>query len=238
MEERIDDLQINGLKIIQNPKWFCFGIDSVLLTGFAEEIHKNSRILDLGTGNGVIALLLSAKIENAKITGVEVQEKVADLAKRNVKLNKLEDRIEIFNSNVKDLNYNVEFDVVVTNPPYKEKNTGVINENDVKVISRHEIEGTLEDFIKVASKSLKDLGSMYMVNRPERLVDIFEYCRKYKLEPKKLRIVYSKVGSRPVLILVKATKYANKYLKVEKPLYIYNEDGSYTDEILKIYNKI
>jgi len=236
--ERIDDLQLNNLRIIQNTEWFCFGIDSILLSGFAEEIHKNSKILDLGTGTGILAILLSEKVENSKITGVEVQKEVSKMAERSVKLNNLEERIKIVNSNVTELNYNKEFDAVVTNPPYKEKNTGLTNENSVKLISRHEVKASLEDFIKVASKSLKDKGSLYMVNRPERLVDIFEYCRKYKLEPKELRFVYSKVKSKPTMILIKATKNGNKYLKVDAPLYIYEEDGSYTKEILKIYNKI
>ena len=236
--ERIDDLQLNNLRIIQNTEWFCFGIDSILLSGFAEEIHKNSKILDLGTGTGILAILLSEKVENSKITGVEVQKEVSKMAERSVKLNNLEERIKIINSNVTELNYNKEFDAVVTNPPYKEKNTGLTNENSVKLISRHEVKASLEDFIKVASKSLKDKGSLYMVNRPERLVDIFEDCRKYKLEPKELRFVYSKVNSKPTMILIKATKNGNKYLKVDAPLYIYEEDGSYTKEILKIYNKI
>lgn len=237
-KERIDDLQLNNLKIIQNPDWFCFGIDSVLLSDFAKEIHKNSKILDLGTGTGILTLLLSAKIENSKIIGIEVQKEVANMARRSVELNKLEHRIKIINKNVKELEYNMEFDAVVTNPPYKENNTGLMNENSVKLISRHEIKGNLEDFIKASSKALTDKGSMYMVNRPERLIDIFEYCRKYKLEPKKLQIVYSKVNGKPTLILLKATKNANRYLKLDKPLYIYNEEGEYTEEILKIYNKI
>ncbi len=236
--ERIDDLQLKNLKIIQNPDWFCFGIDSILLSGFAKEIHKNSRILDLGTGTGILAILLSEKVENSKIIGIEVQEEVADMARRSVKLNKLEERIEIINSNVKDLNYNLEFDAVITNPPYKEKNTGLTNDNNIKLISRHEIKANLEDFIKTSSKALKDKGSLYMVNKPERLVDIFEYCRKYKLEPKVLRMVYSKINSKPTMILVKATKNANRYLKVDTPLYIYEENGNYTEEVLRIYNKI
>ncbi len=131
----------------------------------------------------------------------------------------------------------MEYDAVVCNPPYKEVGTGLTNENDVKLISRHEIKGTLEDFIKSASKSLKDKGSLYMVNKPERIIDIFEICRKYKLEPKELQIVYSKINSNPTLILIKATKNARKYLKIKKPLYIYNEDGSYTNQILEIYGK-
>jgi len=235
--EKIDDLEINNLKIIQNKNWFCFGIDAVLLSDFAKEIHKNSRILDLGTGNGILAILLSAKVEESKIVGVEIQKEVFDMAKRSIELNNLEDRIELINKNIKDLSFNMEFDAIVTNPPYKEKNTGLVNNNSFKLISRHEIEGNLEDFIKTSSRSLKDKGSMYMVNRPERLIDIFEYCRKYKLEPKTLRMVYSKINSKPTLVLIKATKNANRYLKVDKPLYIYEENGEYTEEILKIYNK-
>lgn len=234
--ERIDDLQLNNLKIIQNSKWFCFGIDSIILSNFAKEMHKNSKVLDLGTGNGILAILVSEKVENSKIIGIEVQEEVADMAKRSVELNNLEQKITIINSNIKEIKYNNEFDAVITNPPYKETNTGLMNENQVKLISRHEIKGTLEDFIRKSSEALKDRGSLYMVNRPERIIDIFEYCRKYKLEPKKLQMVYSKIGGKPNLILVKAVKNANKYLKVEKPLYIYKENGKYTDEILEIYN--
>jgi len=235
--ERIDDLQLNNLKIIQNKEWFCFGIDSVLLSGFASRIHRNSKILDLGTGTGILALLLSAKVEGSKITGIEVQKEVAEMAKRSIELNNLKDRIEILNINVKEINKDVKYDAVVSNPPYKKEGTGITNENSVKLISRHEIEGNLEDFIKAASITLKDNGSMYMVNRPERLVDIFENCRKYKLEPKELQIVYSKVNSKPSLILIKATKNANRYLKVLEPLYIYKENGEYTDEARKIYGK-
>lgn len=237
INERIDDLELNNLKIIQNKNWFCFGIDSVLLSNFAKEIHKNSKILDLGTGTGIIAILLSAKIEGSKFMGIEVQTEVAEMARRSVLLNNLEKRIEIKNINIKEFISNGEFDAVVTNPPYKEKNTGLTNESDVKLISRHEIEGDLEDFISCASRSLKDKGTMYMVNRPERLIDIFEKCRKYKLEPKEIQFVYSKVNSVPVLVLIKAVKNAGKYLKFRKPLYIYKENGEYTDKILEIYNK-
>ena len=237
LNERIDDLELNNLKIIQNKDWFCFGIDSILLSDFAKEIHKNSKILDLGTGNGILATLLSAKVEGSNITGIEVQKEVADMAKRSVILNDLEKRIEILNINVKDFIKDNEFDAVVTNPPYKEINTGLTNENNIKLISRHEIEGNLEDFISCASRALKDKGSMYMVNRPERIIDIFEYCRKYKLEPKEIQMVHSKENARPTLILIKATKNAKKYLKFREPLYIYKENGDYTDKILEIYNK-
>ena len=159
------------------------------------------------------------------------------MARRSVKLNNLENRIEIKTANIKDIGKIKEFDAVVTNPPYKEAGTGRQNEEAKKLIARHEILATLEDFIKTASNNLKDKGSMYMVNRPERLVDIFEYSRKYKLEPKELRMVYSKQYSKPVLVLVKATKHANRYLKVREPLYIYDENGNYSKEVLKIYGK-
>lgn len=235
--EKIEDLEIDGLKIIQNKDWFCFGIDSVLLSDFAKEIHKNSNILDLGAGNGILELLLSAKVPNSKITGIEIQEDVCEMAKRTIKLNKLEERIEIKNINIKDLKSDIKYDAVVTNPPYKENGTGLKNESIAKLIARHEILAELEDFIRVGSKCLKDKGAMYMVNRPERLVDIFIYARKYSLEPKKLRFVFSKINSKPVLILIKLVKYAKKYLEIKEPLYIYEEDGKYTKEIMEIYNK-
>lgn len=235
--ERIDNLEINDLKIIQNKEWFCFGIDSVLLSDFAKDIHKNSNILDLGAGNGILELLLSAKIENSKITGIEVQKEVSELAKRNIELNNLGDRIEIKNINVKELKEDVKYDAVVTNPPYKPNGDGLQNELKTKLIARHEILASLEDFIQKANECLKDKGAMYMVNRAERLADIFEYARKYKLEPKELRMVHSKVGMAPTLILVKLVKNANRYLKIREPLYIYEENGKYTKEILKIYGK-
>lgn len=235
--ERIDDLEINGLKIIQNKDWFCFGIDSVLLSDFAKDVHRNSKILDLGAGNGILELLLSAKVEDSNITGIEVQEPVYEMAKRSIKLNGLENRIKLKNINIKDLDIEEKYDAVVTNPPYKEYGTGLKNESKTKLIARHEILAGLEDFIKIGSKCLKDKGSMYMVNRPERLVDVFEYSRKYKMEPKELRIVFSSVGSKPSLVLIKMTKNANRYLKVREALYIYKENGEYTDEVLEIYGK-
>lgn len=235
--ERIDDLELNNLKIIQNTKWFCFGIDSVLLSDFCKDIHKGSNILDLGAGNGILELLLSAKIENSKITAIEVQKEVYELAKRNIVFNHLENRVIIQNKNIKDIDCKVKYDAVVTNPPYKEKGTGLVNEEDSKVIARHEVLASLDDFIRIGSRCLKDKGNMYIVNRAERLADVLEYLRKYRLEPKELKMVYSKIDSAPVLILVKATKNANRYLRITKPLYIYNNDGTYTKEICEIYNK-
>ena len=238
--ERIDDLELKGLKIIQNKEGFCFGIDSVLLSDFVKNIKNNSLVLDLGTGTGIIPILLCGKTNLKKVIGVEVQEKIAEMAKRSIKLNNLEARFQVINENILNLNkiYKKQtFDVVVTNPPYKKKNSGIINENHEKLISRHEIEANLEDFIKVSKDLLKDKGEFYMVHRPERLVDILSIMRKEKLEPKVLRMVYSNKNKEPKLVLIKGIKNAKPFLKVEKNLYIYDENGNYTDEILEIYNK-
>lgn len=238
--ERIDDLELKGLKIIQNKEGFCFGIDSVLLSDFVKNIKNNSLVLDLGTGTGIIPILLCGKTNLKKVIGVEVQEKIAEMAKRSIKLNNLEARFQVINENIlnlKNIYQNQTFDVVVTNPPYKKKNSGIINENHEKLISRHEIEANLEDFIKVSKDLLKDKGEFYMVHRPERLVDILSIMRKEKLEPKVLRMVYSNKNKEPKLVLIKGIKNAKPFLKVEKNLYIYDENGNYTDEILEIYNK-
>ena len=238
--ERIDDLEINGLKIIQNNNWFCFGIDSVLLSDFAKKIKNQTKVLDLGTGTGIISLLLCAKTNLKEIIGVEVQEEVCDMAKRTIKMNNLEDKFKIICSNIKDLNNNFEkntFDAIVTNPPYKKENTGIKNLNMQKEISRHEILANLEDFIKISFDLLKDKGEFYMVHHPERLTDIMFLMRKYKIEPKKIRFVYSTIEKNPVLVLIKGVKNAMPFLKIEKPLIIYNSKGEYTDEIYKIYCK-
>lgn len=238
--ERIDDLEYKGLKIIQNTEGFCFGIDSILLSNFASEIKKGSKIIDLGTGTGIIGILLCAKIENSKVVGIEIQKDVYEMAKRSIELNRLEEQFMIINANIKELDNKEEmgtFDAVVTNPPYKKEHTGLQNENEKKLISRHEITANLEDFIKISSKLLKDKKDFYMVHRPDRLVDIIELLRKYKLEPKKIQFVYPKPGKEPNLLLIKATKNAKPFLKVEKPLYVYEENGEYTEETLKIYGK-
>lgn len=240
-KERIDDLEFKSLKIIQNKDGFCFGMDSVLLTDFAKNIKQNSKVIDLGTGTGIIPILLYGKTKNASFIGIEIQEDVAQMAKRSVKLNDLEEKIEILNMNILDLNEKFKrgsFDVVTTNPPYKKLNTGVINENNKKLISRHEITASLNDFIKTASFLLKDFGEFYMVHRPDRLVDIFETMRNNKIEPKKIKFVYPNMNKKMNLVLIKGIKNGNQFLEFENNLYVYKEDGNYTDEILKIYNKI
>lgn len=238
--ERIDDLEIKGLKIIQNEKGFCFGMDSVLLSDFAKNMKNNSTVLDLGTGTGIIPILLCGKTNLKKVVGIEIQQDVANMAKRSSQLNNLQDRFEVVNTNIIDLKNIYEkqsFDVIVTNPPYKKENTGITNENEAKLISRHEITANLEDFISISKDLLKDKGEFYMVHRPERLVDILSLMRKYKIEAKILKFVSPNKNKEPNLILIKGIKNANSFLRVEKNLYVYNEDGKYTNEILKIYNK-
>ncbi len=239
IDERIDDLEYKGLKIIQNKNWFCFGIDSVLLSDYAKEIKNNSTVLDLGTGTGIISILLSKKINAKKIIGIEIQKEVAKMAEKSVKLNELKN-VEILNEDIKNLKKIFEknsIDAIVTNPPYIEKNNGFKSENKNKLISRHEIKCNIENLIEISSSLLKDKGEFYMVHRPDRLIDIIYYLRKNKIEPKKIKFVYSNKNKECNLILIKAVKNAGKFLKIEKPLYVYDNDGQYTEEILKIYNK-
>lgn len=239
--ERIDDLEFKNLKVIQNKNGFCFGMDAVLLSDFAKNIKRNATVLDLGTGTGIIPILLCGKTELKKIIGVEIQEEVAKMAKKSILLNGLEGRFEILNCNIKELNkiYKKQtFDVIVTNPPYKKQDSGIVNENEKKVISRHEITANLEDFIKIAKDLLKDKGEIYMVHRPERLVDILELMRKYRIEPKLLKMVCPNKNKEPNLVLIKGVKNAKPFLKIEKNLYVYDTENKYTKEILEIYNKL
>lgn len=237
--ERIDDLEFKGYKIIQNTDGFCFGIDSILLSDFAKNIKKGSKVVDLGTGTGILSILLAGKTQLKEIIGVEIQEEVYQMAKRSVELNSLQNKIKIINENILNLENVLEkgsFDAIVTNPPYKKLNTGIKNENLKKLISRHEITANLEDFIKTSKLLLKDKGEFYMVHRPERLVDIIYLMRKYKIEPKQIKFVAPNINKEPNLVLIKGIKNANEFLKFEKTLYVYNEDGTYTDETLEIYN--
>lgn len=267
--ERIDDLEFNNLKIIQNKDGFCFGIDSVLISDYAKKDIKNNALgADLGTGTGIISILLSAKTRLSKIIGIEVQKEVADMAQRSIELNGLQNKIEIKNMNIKNIIQNIDnsklekrkkqvklgniqtethkekdniwlekFDFVVTNPPYKKLETGKVNESEYKYISRHEATANLEDFIKVSKYLLKDKGSFFMVHRPDRLVDIIELMRKYKLELKNIRFIYPSVDKSPNLVLIKGIKNAKPFLKIDKPLIVYNQNGEYTDEIYEIYGK-
>lgn len=194
--EEIDDLQYKGLRVIQDKNGFKFGVDSVLLSDFAKEIKDNSKVVDLGTGTGVIGILLCGKTKLSHIVGIEIQEEVSKMAQRSIELNKLEEKFKIINMDINDITEkNIlrrgSFDAVVMNPPYKEKGTGIINEENKKIISRHETTATLEDFIKTARYLLNEKGEIYIVHKPERLVDVISLLRENKIEPKRIRFIYS-----------------------------------------------
>ena len=237
--ERIDNLQLNNLRIIQNSKEFCFGIDSVLLSDFAKGAKKHKKIVDLCTGNGVIAILLSAKLPKSKeIIGVEIQEYSAELANRSIELNNLQDKISIINKDLLKIKKDIQsgsVDLVVCNPPYKPKGSGIINEKDSKTIARHEISCTLEDIIKEASRELNFGGSLCMVHKVERMTDIFCLLRKNGLEPKRMRLVYPQFGEPANLVLIEGVKGGKPFLNMESPIYVYKSKNEYTDQIYDIY---
>jgi len=221
--ERIDDLQLNGLQIIQNINEFCFGIDAVLLSDFASEIKPKSNVIDLCTGTGIVATLLCEKTKLNKIIGVEILENMCEMAKRSIKLNKLEGKLSIINEDVKNIDKILDnnfYDAITVNPPYKKVNTGIVNESENMAIAKHEVKCNLNDIIKVSEKLLKKGGSFYMVHRPDRLSDIICELREYKLEPKVIKFVYSNDNSNAKLILIKATKGGKTFLKIENPIYM------------------
>lgn len=235
--ERVDFIQRKGYKIIQNPEVFCFGIDAVLLADFAK-VKKKDRVLDIGTGTGIIPILMYARYENESYVGIDIQEDMVEMASRSVSMNNLENHIEMKHMDVKDISNKYEsgsFDVVTSNPPYMKGKAGLVNENESKMISRHEIKCSLEDIIKNAAYLLKDRGKLYMIHRPNRLVDIIYLMRKYRLEPKRMQMIHPKEGKSPTMVLIEGIKYANPEIIVEPALYVYNKDGSYTDEIYQIY---
>jgi tRNA1Val (adenine37-N6)-methyltransferase len=237
--ERIDDLDLKGLKIIQNPKWFCFGIDAVLLASFAV-IKKKDKVIDLGTGTGIIPILVYGKYSPKEIIGIEIQKDVAEMAERSIHLNKLQDIIKIYNGDIKDspslLGVNG-FDIVLSNPPYKKANTGLLNPEDTKAISRHEVLIKLDELVYSAARLLREGGKFYMIHRPERLKDIILSLDKNNFAPKRLRFIHSRAGDKPSMLLVEAVKSGGDFLKIEEPIYVYNEDGTYTDEILRMYGR-
>lgn len=236
--EVLNDLQYKGLKIYQDKDGFRFGVDSVLLTEFARDIKKDSTIVDLGTGTGILGILLSKKVYPKKIIGVEKQKDVYLMAKKSIEINNLENIFEIINCDIKDLklekNY---YDAVVTNPPYKKIGTGINAKNEKEQISRFETTASLDDWIRVSSSLINSNGSFYMVYRTDRLSEVIQTLNKYKLEIKRLRFVYSNIESESKLVLIKAVKNGKEFVHVKKPLIIYNLDGTYTDEILKVYKE-
>lgn len=235
--ERIDDLQRNHYRIIQDPARFCFGMDAVLLSGFARA-KEGDKVLDLGTGTGIIPILMEAKTQAAHFTGLEIQSESADMAARSVALNHLEEKIEIVTGDIKEavsLFDAASFDVVTCNPPYMTEHHGITNPEAPKAIARHEILCSLEDVISQAAKLLKPGGNFYMVHRPFRLADIIVLLRHYKIEPKRMKMVYPFVDKDPNMVLIEANRGGKPRMTVEKPLIVYREPGVYTDEIYDIY---
>ena len=238
--EEIHSLDINGLKIIQSKNAFRFGMDAVLLSDFAKDI-KNQNVMDLCSGNGAISLLLSAKTKNNSFTAVEIQEDVSDLAKRSVSLNNLDSQISVICMDLKNLDNTYKagsFGAIVCNPPYKKFSSGITNISDTKTIARHEVLCSLDDVIRISSFLLKSNGSFYMVHRPERLCDIITTLHKYNLEPKIMRFIQPNSQKPANLLLIKAVKNAKPFLKLLPNLTIYDKNGNYTNEFLKIYNMI
>ena len=235
--ERIDELQRNGYQIIQNENGFCFGMDAVLLSGFAK-VKRGENALDLGTGTGIIPILLEAKTEGRHFTGLEIQETSADMAQRSVCLNDLNEKVEIIRGDIKeatDLFGKASFDVVTSNPPYMTGQHGLVNPDMPKAVARHEILCTLEDVIGQASALLKENGRFYMVHRPFRLAEIMVTMSRYRLEPKRMKLVYPFVGKEPNMVLIEGLKGGRPRVTVEKPLIVYEKPGVYTSEIYDIY---
>lgn len=235
--ERIDDLERNGYRIIQDTHRFCFGMDAVLLSGFAR-VKGGAKVLDLGTGTGIIPILLAAKTKAAHLTGLEIQGDSADMARRSVCLNGLEDKIAIVTGDIKEagsLFDAASFDVITCNPPYMTSKHGLTNPEDAKAIARHEILCTLEDVITQTARLLKPGGNFYLVHRPFRLAEIMVLLHACKLEPKRMQLVYPFVDKEPNMVLIEANRGGRPRMTVEKPLIVYKEPGVYMPEIYDIY---
>lgn len=236
-DERLDDLNRNGLKIIQNKRKFCFGMDAVLLSGFAD-VKKGENALDLCTGGGIIPILLSAKTWGEHFTGVEIQDDIADMARRSVELNGLDEKISVITGDIKDMPERLgaaSFDVITVNPPYIAGPGGLKNPDMSLAIARHEIKCTLEDVVRVSEKLLKPGGRMYMVHRPERLSEIISALSAHRIEAKRLKFVHPFIDREANMVLIEAVRGAGRMTRVEKPLIIYREQGVYSDEIHDIY---
>lgn len=245
--ERLDEIGFGALRLIQKPEEFCYGVDAVILADFAGRTsvgrHSVKRAIDLGTGTGIIPIILSHKTAIEKIYAVEIQKNSYDRACRNVLLNELGERIRLINCDVSNPAVEIshlkgKFDLVTTNPPYMNGGSGLINKNTAKTIARHETTADLDSFIKLSSELLREKGELFMVHRPSRLVDICQVCRKYRVEPKELRFVSPNKNSKPNILLIQCVKFGRPELKILEPLYVYEEDGkNYTKEIMEIYER-
>ena len=236
-QERLDDLQVNGYEIIQHPRKFCFGMDAVLLANFVK-VKPNERALDLGTGTGIIPILLTAKTEGQTFTGLEIQEDSADMARRSVAHNHLEEKIEIVTGDIKeaaDIFGPVSFDVITVNPPYMIGQHGIANASDTKAIARHEVLCTLDDILRESAKLLKPRGRFYMIHRPFRLAEIMTKMVQAGIEPKRMRMVHPYIDKEPNMVLIEGMRGGNPRMTVERPLIVYKDVGVYNDELLVEY---
>lgn len=237
-DETLDDLQLRGIQVIQKKDAFRFGVDAVLLANFAR-VRKDAKIVDLCSGTGIIPFILAGKTFASNIIGVELQEELVEMANRSVEYNNLEHKIKFLHGDLTDVDLIKSIpkvDIVTVNPPYKLQNSGLININDKNAISRHEICCTLEDVIIAVRILLKDSGRVYMVHRPDRLVDILCTMRKHRIEPKRIRMVHPSVDKAPNIVLIEGQRDGGAFLKWETPLYVHTEDGGYTQEIVDMYN--
>ncbi len=235
--ERLDDLERSNLKIIQDPSKFCFGMDAVLLTGFAR-VRRGENVLDIGTGTGIIPLLLSAKTQGRHFTGIEIQPDMADMAARSVAYNHLEDRIDIVCADVRradELWTPGTWDVITCNPPYMNEKSGLHNPKDALAIARHEIACTLEDVVRVSCAMLRSRGRIYMVHRPHRLIDIIDLMRTYRLEPKTIQMVHPFIDREANMVMIEAVREGGAYLRALPPIVVYESQGVYTPQIREIY---
>lgn len=238
-DETLDDLQLKGIHIIQKKDAFRFGVDAVLLSDFSK-VKKGMKVIDLCTGTGIVPFLLAGKTEASCITGIEIQEEMVEMADRSVRYNNLEQRLKFIHGDLKEqklLKALEKTDVVTVNPPYKLKDSGILNPLDKNAIARHEVLATLEDVIIAARILLKDNGRLYMVHRPERLADILITMRKYKIEPKRIRMVHPNTKKAPNIVLVEGQRDGGAFLKWDPPLYVYKDEGGYSDEINRIYGR-
>lgn len=236
-DERIDDLQRNHYGIIQRKGAFCFGMDAVLLSGFAA-VKKGERVLDLGTGTGIIPILLTAKTEGEHFVGLEIQEESADMARRSVRYNHLEDKVDIVTGDIVEasrLFALASFDVVTSNPPYMNDAHGLKNPADAKAIARHEVRCTLDDVVREGTRVLKPGGRFFMVHRPRRLIEIIQTMKQYGLEPKRMKFVHPYVEREANMVLIEAVRGGGALLKVEPPVIVFNDQGEYSEEIRTTY---
>ena len=236
-DERIDDLQRNHLKIIQKTNGFCFGMDAVLLSGFAS-VKQGERAIDLGTGTGIIPILLSAKTEGKEFVGLEIQEEMADMAARSIAMNQIEDRVKIIRGDIKEAGAvfgRASFDVVTSNPPYMNDAHGLKNPDLPKAIARHEVLCTLDDVVRSAAELVRPGGRFYMVHRPHRLAELITTLKQYKMEPKRIKMVHPYQNKDANMVLIESVRGGRSMVKVEAPIIVYKEVGVYTEEICQIY---